>query len=55
MNTGCLIDKIHLAFKYSRIIVKRPVLSLAVVENGIPRIIPMVLKRNGEWDGKIHL
>jgi predicted MPP superfamily phosphohydrolase len=55
MNTGCLIDKNHLAFKYSRVIVKRPILSLAVVENGIPKIVPMVLKRNGEWDGKVHL
>ena len=55
MNTGCLINKNHLAFKYSRIIVKRPVLSLSVVDNGIPRIVPMVLKRNGEWDGKVHL
>ena len=55
MNTGCLIDKNHLAFKYSRIIVKRPVLSLSVIEMGIPRIVPMVLKRNGEWDGKVHL
>ena len=50
-----LIDKNHLAFKYSRVIVKRPILSLDVVENGIPKIVQMVLKRNGEWDGKVHL
>ena len=55
MNVGCLLDKNHLAFKYSRVIVKRPILSCAVVTMGIPKLIPMVLKRNGRWDGNIHL
>jgi len=55
MNVGCLINKNHLAFKYSRVIVKRPILSLGVIQDGIPRLVPMVLKRNGEWDGKVHI
>ena len=52
MNVGCLIDKDNLAFKYSRVIVKRPVLSCAVITDGIPHIVPMVLKKGGSWDGK---
>ena len=55
MNVGCLIDKDNLAFKYSRVAVKRPVLSCAVITDGIPHIVPMVLKRGGSWDGKVNV
>ena len=55
MNVGCMIDKENLAFKYSRVIVKRPVISCAVITNGIPQLVPMVLKKGGRWDGMVHV
>lgn len=52
-HTGCLADDSSLALGYNKVNPKRPIVSLIIVLNGIPQIIPMVLKRGGRWVGKL--
>lgn len=52
-HTGCLADDKSLALGYNKVNAKRPIVSLIVVINGIPQIIPMILKRGGRWTGKL--
>jgi predicted phosphodiesterase len=52
-QTGCLIDMKSLAFEYNKLQKTRPVIGTAVIINGIPKLIPMVLKHNGRWNRKI--
>lgn len=51
-SVGCLIDDNSLAFEYNKSNMQRPILSCVVIINGIPQIIPMIIK-NGTWIGKI--
>jgi len=53
MNVGCLIDDTELAFEYNKINPMKPMLGTAVVVNGRPILIPMVLDHKGNWDGNI--
>lgn len=53
MNTGCLIDDKSLAFAYNKTTLARPILGCGVILDGIPKLIPMVLKKNGRWDKKV--
>ena len=53
MTVGCLIDKDSLAFAYSKVNIKRPVIGCAVIIDGVPQLIPMTLKRGGKWVGKL--
>ncbi|MAY02464.1 MAG: phosphoesterase [Gammaproteobacteria bacterium] len=53
LSVGCLIDKDSLAFAYSRVNIRRPILGCAYIEDGIPNLIPMVLKKGNRWIGKI--
>ena len=53
MTVGCLIDKDSMAFAYSRVNIRRPILGCAYIENGIPNLIPMVLEKGNRWIGKI--
>ena len=46
---GCLIDKASLAFKYNKLNLNRPILGTAVIERGIPTIIPMILDKKVRW------
>lgn len=48
-HTGCLADDKSLALGYNKINPKRPIVSILVIVNGIPTIIPMVLSKNGRW------
>lgn len=50
-HTGCLADDKSLALGYNKINPKRPVVSLIVVINGIPQIVPMILNKKGRWIG----
>lgn len=50
MHVGCLVDDHSLALGYNKIIPKRPIMSVGVIINGIPNIIPMVLNENGRWN-----
>ena len=49
MNVGCLIDKDSLAFAYSKVNIRRPVLGCGMIINGVPHLIPMILKRGNRW------
>jgi len=51
-SAGCLIDDKSLAMEYNKTNLKRPILSCVLITNGIPQIIPMVIK-DGKWLGRI--
>ena len=52
-HTGCLANDKSLALGYNKVNPKRPIVSLLVIINGIPQIVPMVLNRSGRWIGKL--
>lgn len=52
-HTGCLADDKSLALGYNKINVKRPIVSIIVIVNGFPQIIPMYLLKSGRWSGKL--
>jgi hypothetical protein len=52
-HTGCLADDKSLALGYNKINPKRPIVSSLVIVNGIPHIIPMILKKGGRWIGTL--
>lgn len=52
-HTGCLADDKSLALGYNKVNPKRPIVSLLVIINGIPQLVPMVLKKGGRWVGKL--
>lgn len=53
MKVGCLIDQESLAFAYGRNIVHKPMLGCAIIENGIPKLIPMITDGRNKWIGKL--
>jgi len=53
LHTGCLANDKSLALQYNKINPKRPIVSIAVIINGVPQIVPMVLNRNARWTGKL--
>ena len=55
MSVGCMVDKKSLAMAYMKVNMAKPILSCAVITNGIPYIVPMILKNSGSWDGNIYL
>ena len=55
MSVGCLVDKKSLAMAYMKVNLAKPLLSCGVITNGIPYIVPMVLKKDGSWDNNIYL
>ncbi len=52
-NAGCLIDRANRAFNYGKHIKAKPIIGVGIVENGVPRFIPMTLNRSGRWVGKL--
>jgi hypothetical protein len=52
-HTGCLADDKSLALGYNKVNPKRPIVSILVIVNGIPQLVPMVLKKGGRWNGKL--
>ena len=52
-HTGCLADDKSLALGYNKINPKRPIVSILVIVNGIPELVPMVLKKGGRWVGRV--
>ncbi len=52
-HTGCLADDKSLALGYNKINPKRPIVSVIIIINGIPQIVPMVLKKGGRWIGNL--
>jgi hypothetical protein len=53
MHVGCLVDDDSLAMGYNKVNPKRPIVSVGVVVNGIPQLIPMVLNKKGRWIGDL--
>ncbi len=52
-HTGCLADDKSLALQNNKVNPKRPIISILVIDNGIPTIIPMILSKGGKWVGKL--
>jgi predicted phosphodiesterase len=48
-NCGCGIDKDAYAFAYGRTMKNKPVVGCGIVENGIPKFIPMPMDDRGRW------
>lgn len=48
-NVGCLIDLHSPYFEYNRHQMHRPIIGIGLVEDGIPRFIPMELDKFGLW------
>lgn len=53
MNSGCLIDFKSYSFKYAKHYPSKPVISLALVDRGIPHFFPMTMDKSGRWTGHI--
>lgn len=54
MNVGCLIDKDSYAFAYGKHMTNKPIISCAVVIDGLPTLIPMPLNpKTGRFTGKL--
>jgi hypothetical protein len=53
-QTGCLVDDDSLAMSYNNTNLKRPILGSLFIENGFPRLLPMVLNKDGRWVGKLY-
>lgn len=52
-HTGCLADDKSLALGYNKVNPKRPVVSILVIDNGRPYLIPMLLGKGGRWVGTL--
>jgi hypothetical protein len=48
-HTGCLANDKSLALGYNKINPKRPIVSILLIINGIPHLVPMVLNKKGRW------
>ena len=53
LQVGCLIDKDSLAFRYNKTQRARPIIGTGMIIDGLPKLIPMRLNKNGRWIGKI--
>lgn len=51
--SGCLVDKDSMAFAYGKHSLRKPVLGCTVVLNGRPVCIPMVLRADSRWVGRL--
>ena len=48
-HTGCLADDKSLALQYNKTNAKRPIVSVLIILNGVPQLVPMVLNSGGRW------
>lgn len=53
MQVGCLIDRKAIAFAYAKNSLKKPVLTVGMIDNGNPLLIPMRLDQDGNWTKKL--
>ena len=49
MNVGCMINQKSMAFNYARNFKTRFILGCAVIVEGYPKLLPMVLNSKGSW------
>jgi len=55
MSVGCLVDKKSMAMAYMKVNMAKPILSCGIITNGVPSIVPMLLRKDGSWDGKVYI
>jgi hypothetical protein len=53
MQVGCLIHQKSMAFDYAKNFKSRLIVGCGVIINGQPKLMPMVLKENGRWNGHV--
>ena len=53
LQVGCLIDDHALAFEYNKTTMDRPVIGLGMIIDSQPKTIPLVMKSNGRWNGRL--
>ena len=53
LRVGCLIHDKSLAFSYNKTTLDRPIIGVALIINGHPKLVPMVLDKKGRWIGKL--
>jgi predicted MPP superfamily phosphohydrolase len=53
MQVGSLIDSDTVAFGYAKKNLRKAVLSVGYIEDGIPQILPMRLNKEGRWIGHL--
>ncbi len=54
MTIGCLIERRSLAFAYGKTLSEKPIIGCAIILDGWPRLLPMVLDKHGRWIGKLR-
>lgn len=52
-NAGAFADSKHLAMAYAKNSIAKSIMGVIMVTNGIPQLIPMVIKSNHRWDGRV--
>lgn len=52
-QVGCSIDDKSLAFAYNKNSPKRPIIGHAIIIEGLPKLLPMVLNKKGKWTGYV--
>jgi hypothetical protein len=53
MNVGCLINQKSQSFAYAKNFKTRFILGSAMIVDGYPKLLPMVLNNKGNWIGKL--
>jgi len=54
ISTGCLIDDSSMAFAYNNVNLKRPIIGCSIILDSYPHLLPLVMKKNGRWNGKVY-
>ena len=47
---GCMIDDISYAYAYNKITPNRPILNHLILEEGVPKLLPMKLNKSKRWN-----
>jgi transcriptional regulator with XRE-family HTH domain len=53
LQVGCLIDDHSMAFSYNKNTTDRPIIGCGMIINGVPKLLPMMKKKGGKWDGEL--
>lgn len=53
MQVGCLIQQTSMAFTYSKNFKNKFIMGCGIIIDSTPRLMPMVLNKEGKWIGKL--
>jgi len=53
MQVGCLIQQTNMAFTYSKNFKTKFIMGCGMIVDSTPRLMPMVLNKEGKWVGKL--